>query len=495
MRKLYFTSCSYNTPHIGVLLDSMLDDKNQGNDVYWAYCQGVLKSCSVNPQGNALFCKLCRYEYKELTKAYGVGIHVCPINKSLNNVFHFHYTSAEEVKQIVYKDVRVGYSILSLYYTLTRNYRLEITEDVRYSFDSIINQMCNFIDQAYVLIDRINPDTISIYNGRYYEDRLFYDIALAKGINFESYEIVGGIDEPFYKVCFKGGLPHDTKIFSDCVYKVWKISNEDKEKIGRSFFEKRRAGMPAADKIYVEKQVLGLLPVEYSPLERNVVIFNSSDDEVAALGGEWEENKLFQSQYDAITFLLSNTSNEIHYYLRIHPNLANVRHSIVPEFYKLKERYSNITIIDPSSPISTYALMDIAEKVIVFGSTMGVESCYWGKPVILIGHSFYVHLDIAYHPTTVQEIIDIVNNKDLLPKKNNDAIKYGYFLLDRKFGTCPCHYIDINYKLINIMGGKIRYVSYLRLFGSKLLFKLIHILLLRYSHFFAKKSYTFGLEK
>lgn len=38
-------------------------------------------------------------------------------------------------------------------------------------------------------------------------------------------------------------------------------------------------------------------------------------------------------------------------------------------------------MIGADSDISTYDIMDNAEKVIVFGSTMGLESSYWENPL------------------------------------------------------------------------------------------------------------------
>ena len=68
---------------------------------------------------------------------------------------------------------------------------------------------------------------------------------------------------------------------------------------------------------------------------------------------------------------------EYHFYLRIHPNLTNVHFEYREKLLALEEIYPNITVIDAPSPISTYALMDVADKIIVFGSTAGAESVFW----------------------------------------------------------------------------------------------------------------------
>lgn len=478
MRKLYYSSCSFATPHMGVLLDSILDDKENGCEVHWAYCNRGLGLCQMNSHGFRTSCWLCQSEYNHLFKAYGKGIILHPIKRSNFHVQKFNYDSSSELKSIVYRKVFVGYAILSYYISATRNPQIQITDKTRDVFDDIISQVCGLIDQIYELIDIVQPNIISIYNGRLFENRMLYDIARALNIKFESYEIIGGINEPAYKVCFHEGLPHDTRLFAQNANRIWDISNaSDKIQVAKSFFEKRRKGIPAADKVYIKKQISGMLPAQIKETADNIVIFNSSDDELAALGGEWEEGKLFASQYDAIDFLCKNSSNQIHYYLRIHPNLSNVHHSFVTSLYDLEKKYSNITVISPDSPISTYDLMDMADKVVVFGSTMGVESCYWGKPVILIGHAFYSHLNIAYQPRDLQEIVGLINNRELAPKQIDDALKYAYYILDRTYRTIPCKHININNKVVKVGKSQLSMASYLKLGHSNLLFKLVQLLL------------------
>ena len=70
--------------------------------------------------------------------------------------------------------------------------------------------------------------------------------------------------------------------------------------------------------------------------------------------------------------------------------------------------------------------MDACEKVISFGSTMGIESVYWGKPSILAGRSIYEDLGGCYIPNDHEELIDLINDQ-LNPLSNLGALKYGYF--------------------------------------------------------------------
>lgn len=479
---------------MGVLLNEILSSVDNGDKVYWGQCKGILSSCMMNPNGNSLCCSLCRLQYRSLIKKFGKGVEILPFThheraKYKENLFK----SIEEIKKLEYRGVHVGLSILSSYFSKTRN----IDPDITFSFCKYINgvasDMFSQIDAIYNFIDKKKPDVISIYNGRLYESRAFYDIARIKGIKFESLEIVGGMNEPAKIVKYDNVLPHDIGYFAKKANWVWKVSKDtdvEKERIASDFFIKRKNGIQAGDKVYVADQVKGKLPENLDSSKMNIMIFNSSADELAALGGKWDEGVLFKSQYDAIDYILSHSSSKIHYYLRIHPNLKDVPYRFVTELYDLSKKHPNITIIEPSSDISSYALLDVAEKVIVFGSTMGVEANFWGKPVILIGRSFYYNMDVAYHVNTKEDLIQLLHS-ELSAKSKQDSMKYGYYILDTTYRTIQKSYIEINPVDIVFCGHRLRIVHYLKLWNSFLLFKLIHLITVRVASLFGNNINPF----
>ena len=197
-----------------------------------------------------------------------------------------------------------------------------------------------------------------------FENRLFYEIAVNRGIAFESEEVCWRIDQPSIRVEYHGGLPLDIKQLTRMSIELWensKRSENEKIKVGSSFFLNRRNGKPTNDFIYIDKQIKDLLPEEYHQEKRNFVIFNSSEDEIVSLGGDWDEDNLFESQLEAIRFVLNHLPEKSHLFLRIHPNLKGLNAEYHTNLYKLHDE--RLTIIPPESPVSSYALMDVAEKV------------------------------------------------------------------------------------------------------------------------------------
>lgn len=493
MKKLYYSTCGFTAPHIGVMIDAVSSSVKNGDDVIWAYCNSALPSCWINRKGKKGQCALCHRMYKEYIPIYGKGAKILPIkNSNLKHKDHaIDFSSPQDVQDFKYRNVMVGMSILSTYYTYTRDLDIkDFAAFKRYS-QPLAGKICDMIDYCYQLLEEEKPDEVYVFNGRHFSNHFFPDICKYLNIPFTTLEVAGGFnDPPFRRVSYKNHLPHSIKLRGEIINNLWEISKDTQEKkegIAKDFYSKRRNGDLIADvKAYVASQKKGLLPEGFDHQQRNVAIFNSSADEFAAIGGEWNENLLFQSQYEAIKYMLENSSKDIHYYLRVHPNLAGINHKAHLDLYKLGV-YDNITIIKPEEKISTYALLDECEKNVTFGSTMGVESCYWGKPSIMIGHSYYETLNVCYIPKTREELVQLLEDRDIKPLPKDGAIKYAYYLLDRKYlAELTSIDLDIREKKVGIV---FPCTPYLKIWGQSWLFQLAYLLLVRLSGRINEKKY------
>lgn len=494
-KKLFYSSCSFWAPHIGVTIDDVLQSKRENDEVYWAYCCGALSSCLMNLDSHKCICNFCHKMYRNHIRKYGKGIHLIPIDKvKFDHKSHvWNLDSVQQIKSITYRDVYIGTSILSLYFSVTRDLDIKKLEEFQRFACPLINEICDFVDYTYDLINRIQPDEIISYNGRLYENRLFYDIANSLGIKYTALEIVGGGGvEPYKKVRFEGGLPHSVKLNTLKIETLWNnspLSDEKKTEIASSFYTRRRGGERVADvAVYITAQKEGTLPPGFDSKQRNIAIFNSSQDEMAALGGEWETGFAFPGQYEAIEYMLQNTS-DIHYYLRIHPNLKGIDHQDHMKLYELS-KYDNITIIPPESEISTYTLMEACEKVVTFGSTMGVEATFWGKPSILMGRSYYENLDACYNVFNREQLLPLLQDINLPPKSIIGALKYAYFELDREYSV-DNNIIDIEVHHKKFR-WKFRFASYLNICGSQYLYQLAYFYYCIFLPKFKKGAYIFS---
>ena len=119
----------------------------------------------------------------------------------------------------------------------------------------------------------------------------------------------------------------------------------------------------------------------------------------------------------------------------IHPNLGDLDNTQTRALARLQSPY--LTVIPAESPISTYALLGACDKVLTFGSSVGIEAVYWGKPSVLAGLSFYRDLGGVYRPGTHGELMELLR-ADLEPAGVESALMFGHFFAT--FGTPHKHY-------------------------------------------------------
>jgi capsule polysaccharide export protein KpsC/LpsZ len=176
---------------------------------------------------------------------------------------------------------------------------------------------------------------------------------------------------------------------------------------------------------------------------KNIVLFNSSDDEFAALGEEYK-NPFFENQNEGLEFLTALFGERLKEYnliIRMHPNLTGVKHEFVNKIRNLHQKHPNIYVVTPESVIDSYSMMEHAQKVISFGSTTGLEANFLQKPVILLGKGIYFYSEVAYIPENKEEIEALITS-NLEPKPILDTLKFGFYFL--KSGTKSRYYQETN---------------------------------------------------
>ena len=119
-----------------------------------------------------------------------------------------------------------------------------------------------------------------------------------------------------------------------------------------------------------------------------------------------------------------------HFYLRIHPNLTRAKRkkaTQIVQINKIKQKYNNLTVIEPEEKIDTYELMKAASKVVTAYSTTACEATYWGTVAILAGTAPYTELDCVYIAHSMDELYKYIDDKTLQPKPKENTYPYGYY--------------------------------------------------------------------
>lgn len=499
MRYLLHSTLTFSAPSRAILYDEATKLAHDGHEVFVLYCDGCLDICFTNMTGNKKGCLMCRANYRYFdrinisSKVRFVSLkeYLTPDVLLKSNNLNFSYSNTTDIKNIKLNGINIGLASFSSYITYTRNLNPLIDNKFKQYFDVLLRNSARMCEIASLVIEEIKPNSIYGYNGRFLDSRPFWEISKNMGIPFILLEAQYTFSS-CKKVLFYNETPQSITASKKIMQDIWNncdLDINDKISKGSDFYERRRNALYAGDKIYTLNQKLGLLPEKWNSNKKNIVIFISSEDEFASIGDEFDKYSLFHSQIDGIREILHHFkyNYDIQFYLRIHPNLSNIKYSYHKNLYDFA-LFENINIIDAHSNISSYSLIDYSDKVIVFGSTIGIEAVYWSKPTILLSGSFYYLFDCCYIPKSKNELFDLIASP-LVPKDRMVTYKYGLQYHDSIGQTCEfvnCNWKTFYFKFL-IYKKSITINYWEKLFGSKLLFYIFRFLssrfLLLYGYF------------
>jgi hypothetical protein len=423
-----FNSHTLLASHYETELEIIHDHQEKGDHVVQLICESDLPACDINPFFHPEACERCISKRKngypslikqpeiirffKLTEADKVRIQQTPKV----------YANIAELKKLKVDDYEIGYSVASSIISQFRDPNPTI--DPKWVERYIIGCLGVYFSIINYLREN-QTDIVYAFNGRLSHTKAVLQACKSMQVKCILHE--RGNSMPFYSL-FENTSIHDLKNTQRLIIEAWKNADPD-ERTARAtqWFNTRIGGKMENWYSFLEKQTFEL-PENWDKSKKNILICNSSEDEFASLNDEWK-NHLYANQTDGISKIIHDTKDmeNIHIYLRIHPHLAKVSNSDLSELIAIKSKH--ITIIPASSLISTYHLVKHATQVITFGSTIGIEATFMGKPSILAGKSFYFNLGSSYDPSSHEELIELIKS-DLEPKSMEKALMIAYF-----FGT------------------------------------------------------------
>ena len=440
MKVFVFSTHAAWQPHLETELEIIQGHLDKGDAVYRFTCAGELPICDVNTEHTLAGCVQCR-DMSSCGKSLLDGsitdlplIHKGENVKAKAEGISFNYDSAEVLQGTYVENFDVGSAVLSSLISWVREPKINIEAHRKEIGEGMKSALLVYFS-ALEYIKELKPDVIYCFNGRLVHARPILRAAAAAGVECMVHE--RGNNKNFYML-FKNTTSHDRKNAVQLMYDLWaKAPLESREATGAKFYTERAEGKEQGWYSFTNEQVKGLLPEGWDATKRNVIIFNSSEDEFASIGPDWK-NDLYTTQLEAIPRIIKDCEqfDDIHFYLRVHPNLANVENSETKAIEKLS--FKNLTIIDSKSKISTYDLLFNCEKILAFGSSVGIEAVYWGKPSIQAGKSYYHEMDATYKPETHAELIEMIGKK-LEPMSKTPALIYGHYF--KTFGIPYKYYV------------------------------------------------------
>jgi hypothetical protein len=140
------------------------------------------------------------------------------------------------------------------------------------------------------------------------------------------------------------------------------------------------------------------------------------------------KHKIYPDPYDGLRQILTDKSlsADKKIVIRWHPNLINAgfyEQNLIDSIIS-ETKNENIVHYPPSSLVNSYSLLANAKTIVTFGSTLGIDANYYGKPSVLLGRMTYEDLGITYNPSTHEQTMKFLSS-NLKPHPKLGSIKYA----------------------------------------------------------------------
>ncbi|QDV11935.1 Capsule polysaccharide biosynthesis protein [Rosistilla oblonga] len=380
--------------------------QDQGHDVTVTYCNAKCGVCVCNEAGNPLVCTMCHFATKRTAKKFGLPVvALCPDKVDIEVEKEL---SISERKEIVEGVLSAFISSFRLLPKDIRSHRLLRWLKRRYYVTST-----RLLVQMKRLITKHGIDEFEVFNGRHACSKFGIIAAKQQGKPFNTLEVTAA-KRPIIHL---GHTAHDRVGIQKRV-----MQQEVDWQLAEKFFSDRQHAASANQ--FAKHQCEAFEVPDTTGFDRMVPIFLSSQDEFASLGKAWKSS--FDSEHLVLMRLCQRNPRTL-FCIRFHPNQAGIRSDITWPYQAL-EQMPNVRIYYPQDQANTYDLLHAAHTVIAFNSTVAVEACWIGKPVIMIGPSFYDSLDVAYTPANENELHGLMCVQRLEPKDRTGAAKLAYYV-------------------------------------------------------------------
>lgn len=299
----------------------------------------------------------------------------------------------------------------------------------------------NYIATASVLLDasekiirQLEPHRIVVLNGLFIAERVMLETAVRLGVPLYTYER-GYIKDT---VRFAKGLPVNKADINHwgIDWKSNKLTTEQEIKLDH-YLADRKVSKRSIVKYWPEsdtdKQSISET-LSITPEKKTIVMFSNVTWDSAVL----EREICFSSIHEWCDTVIRAMAqqDEVDLVIRIHPGEVRVpgreksEHLLDYIYNKNPNLPDCIKIVPPDSTTSSYSLIEMADLILVYTSTVGLEAALMGKPVILAANTHYRNKGFTYDPTTKDEFLSLLVDNSIMkssPQSNIDlARRYAY---------------------------------------------------------------------
>lgn len=427
--KVFFFHIGTPTPVFETELELIRKHQDCGDSIRVMQCSGRLPNCHWNPTHDNAQCAVCRSRFRKGWEVLRPGANVqlkqfpsySPMVDQLPQIFG----SVDDIKRFRHDRENIGYGVVSSLVSYLRDHRFD-TKAWRKEVLRGLRTAVHVYETLKQEIQEFRPDRVYFFNGRIGTHLPAYLLCKKLGIEFFCYEAASKSNS--YRI-LEGRTVHEpiSAGEADMLRASW---TPEHQRIAESNVRGRRLGKQAGNiPVFTAAQVAGRLPKGFDQKKKNVAIFNSTIDEYA--GVEDRHRTLYAPDETAGIRRILETfepDDRFMFYLRVHPHMKEVASttSQLVDIRELSARFRNVLVVWPGEEVDSYALMDACEKVITFGSTVGIEATYWGRPSILAARAIYENFNCVYWPRSHAALVELLQS-DLAPLPAESTLPYFYW--------------------------------------------------------------------
>ncbi|MCI0684030.1 MAG: hypothetical protein L0Y71_18125 [Gemmataceae bacterium] len=432
MNVVVFSPFGIGFPHLEMALEAVQEHLDAGDRVVWIGCTTEMLSCEWNPDHLASRCDKCvkRTRHGETLLAPRVSMqsfypYLTDDNKREAQGLDTRVRTTEDLVRMRVDNFDIGEAALSSYATMAMRPELDVALHGEW-LDRFLRSTLLVYRAMQNYLERHPTDLVHISNGRTGTTRAALRACESRGVRYVVRD--SGCDPNHYAE-YDNATAHDLDYGTREMLRIWQEAggNPERDKVACRFYEARaRGGMAMSKPSYVADQEINRLPDCWNAAKRNVVIFTSSEDERTAAGPQWR-NPVYANQLAAVRQLketLGAVNENVHITVRMHPRLREADNEHVHGLVALD--CPRLTVLTPDSPVHSYALLGHADTVVTYGSTMGIEAVYWGKPSVTAGPARYQGLEATHRIHSHAELLQRLN-QPLEAKPREPALIYGYY--------------------------------------------------------------------
>ena len=427
MKIAIFSPLATVAPHFETELEIIQRHIDAGDQVDVLACDGGLACCDFNSSRSADRCDSCIGRRRAGLNLLDQRVALFPIvdGNKFDEIPAEIFVSLDALKAYRLDHFDIGYAILSSLVSICRDPQPDLAEH-RELVKRLGRAALATYRKTLEYCRREAPDRVYVFNGRFAATRAVLRACEVLGIDCWIHE--RGCDVNHFQL-FVNKLPHDIDYMQQRIRDAWKAAATDpsREITAASWFTDRVNRVERNWHSFVKHQAHGRLPKEWSNAARNVTIFTSSEDEFVSIGQSWQ-NSIYPNQVEALRRIISDLEpldDRIHLYVRVHPNLKKVANEYLRGMLALSG--PRVTVIPPADPVDSYALLQQSEKVVTFGSSVGIEAVFWDRPSIVLGPCFYRGFPGVHQPSTHDDAMQQIAAELTPATDKSGALMYGYW--------------------------------------------------------------------